>query len=116
MKRLTIGMLLLSTVVAKAEFVGTKDYLETCSARDTEHHIACVGYIAGVTDSYLHAGQFCIPQRTDPKEVSIFVVDFILRNRQIQRETPVGMILLALKARYPCVNSGPNFRFNFQIR
>jgi hypothetical protein len=117
MKKLTIGVLLLSATVAIAEFVQTKEYLDTCAAKDDGHHIACVGYLAGVTDSYLHSGQFCIPPRTDTKEISTFVIDYILRNRQIQNNTPVSMIMLALKARYPCVNFvGPQFNFNFRTR
>jgi hypothetical protein len=114
MKKLAIGVLLLSATVAKGEFVQTKEYLDTCAAKDEGHHIACVGYVAGVVDSYIHSGQFCVDPRTDTKEISTFVIDYILRTKQIQNYPPVGMIILALKARWPCINSGPGFKFNFQ--
>ena len=122
-----LGIILLvvfaSTLAAKADFVQTREFLETCSAQDTERRIACAAYVAGVTDSYLNSGQYCVPPRTDPKEITLFTKDFILKTRAIQNNTPVGMILLALKARYPCtgqrgatlrINPGPgSLQFNF---
>jgi hypothetical protein len=111
--------LLLSIQVSLAGFVSSKDFLDTCSSEDEGHHIACSGYIGGVTDSYQNSGQFCIPPRTDPREITKFTRDYILRTRAIQREQPVSMVLYALKAKWPCITQGPNFQFQvpgFQFR
>jgi hypothetical protein len=106
----------LGAKIALADFVSGNDLLETCASKDEPHQIACTGYIGGVTDAYLHSGQFCLPQRIDPREISSYSKEFILRTKAIHKEGAVQMILLALRARWPCVNSGPGFRFNFQIR
>ena len=113
---LALVFLLVSIKISLADFVTGKDLLGTCAAKDVEHHIACVGYIGGVSDAYLHSGQFCIPVRTDPREISSSTIDFILRTRSIQGESAVQMIILALKARWPCLTRGPGFGFRFEIR
>lgn len=103
----------LLTSPAKSGYLPSQVFLETCNAQDTERKIACAGYIAGVTDSYLNSNQFCIPARIDPKEITLFTKDYVLRTRSIQNTSPVQMILYALKARFPCVAPNVAFQFNF---
>ena len=88
--------------------------MDTCASRDEERRVACSGYIAGVTDSYINSQQFCIPPSTDPREITLFTKEYMFRNRNIQREAPVQIILYALRARWPCINSGPRFQFRFR--
>jgi hypothetical protein len=36
-------------------------FLDTCNDKDPIRHSACVGFIAGVANSYLNSGQTCMP-------------------------------------------------------
>jgi len=110
----SLMLFLISIKIASADFVPSKIFLETCAAQDNERKIACAGYIAGVTDSYLHSNQFCIPPKVDPKEITVFTKDYVLRTKGIQNSSPVQMILYALKARWPCQGQGPGFVFQFR--
>lgn len=112
--RYSLVVILSLTSPVKSGYVPSQVFLETCSAQDQLRQIACNSYIGGVTDSYLHSGQFCIPPRVTSKEIADFTVNYVLRTREIQRESPISMILYALKAKYPCINQGPNFTFQFK--
>lgn len=111
--RYSLVVILSLTSPVKSGYVPSQVFLETCSAQDNERKIACAGYIAGVTDSYLNSNQFCIPPRVDPKDITLFTKDYVLRTRSIQNSSPVQMILYALKAKYPCVAPNVAFQFNF---
>ena len=87
-------------------------FMNTCNDKDPIRHSACVGFIAGVANSYLNSGQTCIPANTDPKEVTDFVRYYMNRNANLVNQPAVNVVLLALKARYPC--TGPAFVFQFR--
>jgi hypothetical protein len=88
-------------------------FLDTCNDKDPIRHSACVGFIAGVANSYLNSGQTCISINTDPKEVTDFVRYYMNRNANLVNQPAVNVVLLALKARYPCTR--PLFQ-PFQFR
>jgi len=87
---------------------------DTCNDKDPIKHSACVGFIAGVANSYLSSGQTCISLSTDPKEVTDFVRYYMNKNVHLVRQPAVNVVVLALKARWPCVaNNRLQFQFNF---
>ena len=87
-------------------------FLDTCNDKDPIRHSACVGFIAGVANSYLNSGQTCISISTDPKEVTDFVRYYMNRNANLVNQPAVNVVLLALKARYPCTRPMfPPFQF-----
>jgi hypothetical protein len=110
MIRAAILAALLAVTPAHATYIHSDEFLANCTAQAPERHIACVAYIAGVTDAYGDAHQFCIPPQVRPEEIAAFVIDYAVRTVSIRFETPANMIVLALKARWPCV-SGGQFRF-----
>jgi hypothetical protein len=77
-------------------------FRDTCNDNDPIRHSACVGFIAGVANSYLNSGQTCISANTDPKEVTDFVRYYMNSNANLVNQPAVSVVLLALKARYPC--------------
>jgi hypothetical protein len=87
---------------------------ETCNDKDPVKHAACMGFTAGVANSYLASGQMCIPPNTDPKEVTDFVRTYMNRNANLLNQSAAGIVLLALKARYPCLSGGPRITFQFR--
>ena len=111
----TIAVLLLATTIAKSEFVRGSVFSESCNNPDPERQAACIGFIAGVTDSYLRSGQFCIPPNVTPKEISDFTKYYINKTVSIQNQSALMMVLYALKAKWPCVGgSRVAFQFNFR--
>lgn len=109
MKSLVIPMILASTLTANAEFIPGNVFVETCKSRAPDKHASCIGFIAGIVDSFLRSGQFCLPPNVDVNEISSFVIDYGIRNISIQRQPARDIVILALKARYPCTNgAGPN--------
>ena len=87
-------------------------FLDTCNDKDPIRHSACVGFIAGVANSYLNSGQTCISANTDPKEVTDFVRYYMNSNANLVNQPAVNVVLLALKARYPCTRPMfPPFQF-----
>ena len=103
------------TSSAKGEFVPGNVFLETCQSPNPERQAACTGFIAGVTDSYLHSHQFCISPNVQAREISDFVKSY-LRTPSIRGQPASGMVLLALKARWPCsgLQQGPAMTFQFR--
>jgi hypothetical protein len=85
-------------------------FLDTCNDKDPIRHSACVGFIAGVANSYLNSGQTCISISTDPKEVTDFVRYYMNKNVNLVNQPAVNVVLLALKARYPCTKPAFQFR------
>jgi hypothetical protein len=82
-------------------YIAGPEFLNNCTAKSRERHIACVAFIAGVVDAYIAAQQFCIPPQVQPPEIADFAIDYALRIAR--NETPVRMIVLALKAKWPCI-------------
>jgi hypothetical protein len=107
---------LMSILSASAEslIVPGKVFAESCQRSEPDRLSACVGFIAGVLNSYLEAGQFCIPPGTDPNKVTDFVRSYVSSNPQLISYPASKLVLLALKARYPCISNGP--RIVFQLR
>jgi hypothetical protein len=103
----TAAFIATSPIEAQAQYTRTHpfvtgpEFLNNCTAKERERHIACVGFIAGVTDAYLNAQQFCVPDNVSPNAIADFVIEYALRIARDQ--SPVGMILLALKAKWPCI-------------
>jgi hypothetical protein len=106
--------LVLSIRLSVAEFVSGDLFVKTCHDPNPERHAACIGFIAGVTDSYLRSGQFCLPPNIQEKEVSQFVVEYSAKTLSIRNQPASGIVLLALKARFPCISSGPRIVFQFR--
>jgi hypothetical protein len=118
-------VVLLSVVfspVAYSEFVPGNVFIESCNNPSPERQAACIGFTAGVTDSYLRSGQFCLPPNVTPKEISDFTKYYINKTVSIRNQSALMMVLYALKSRWPCVNSGPRMvfqlppQFQFQFR
>jgi hypothetical protein len=84
-----------------ALYISGPEFLNNCTAKERERHIACVAFIAGVVEAYIPAQQFCIPHQVQPPEIADFAIDYALR--VARNETPVRMIVLALKAKWPCI-------------
>ena len=108
---------LMSILPASAEgslIVSGKVFAESC--RKDEQVVACVGFIAGVLNSYLEAGQFCIPPGTDPNAVTDFVRSYVKSNPKLTGYPAAKLVLLALKARYPCISSGPKVVLQLHLR
>jgi hypothetical protein len=100
------------TPAAAQPYVSGPEFLNNCTAKDERRHIACVGFIAGVVDAYVPAQQFCIPPQVPPTAIAEFAIEYALR---IARDKPpVSMIVLALKAKWPCIGRAgfpPPFQF-----
>jgi hypothetical protein len=94
----------LATGPVEAEFVPGNTFVETCKSQAADRHAACVGYIAGVVDSNIRTGQFCLPTNINVNEISAFVIDYGVKNVSLQRTPAYNIVMLALKARFPCVN------------
>jgi hypothetical protein len=110
-----VGCVILLSVafspVVQAEFVPGSVFIESCNNPSPERQAACIGFVAGVTDSYLKSGQFCLSSNITPKEISDFTKSYINRTVSIRGQSALMMVLYALKARWPCVNSGPRMVF-----
>jgi Rap1a immunity proteins len=95
-----------SPVQAQGLIVPGPIFAGSCNDKDPVKYSACVGFVAGVVDSYINSHQMCIPPQTSPKEVSDFVTYYINTNRHLVNQPAVNIVVLALKARWPCRGLG----------
>lgn len=111
-----LALVIQSVKLAKAEFVPGNVFIESCNNPAPDRQAACVGYLAGVTDSYLRSGQFCLPPNISPKQISDFTKYYINTTASIRNQSALMMVLYALKARWPCRGVGPNVALQFNFR
>jgi hypothetical protein len=111
-----VVILSLSTVFSSpvsSEFVPGNVFVETCNNPAPDRQAACVAYTAGIVDSFLRSGQFCLPPNISPKEISDFTKSYINRTASIRGQSALMMVLYALKAKWPCTGGGPRMVFQF---
>jgi hypothetical protein len=114
-KSLTGVLFLILSSPVQAEFVPGDIFVESCKNPSPDRQAACIGYIAGVVDSNMRSGQFCLPTNVDVKDISNFVKQYGARS--VSRNQPaLNIVMLALKARWPCTGPKMVFQFNFGNR
>ena len=102
----------LSISPVHSEFVGGEIFVKSCNDPLPDRQAACVGFIAGIVDSKLRDGQFCLPPNVTPNEMAAFIKDYSKRSVS-QHQPAVNIVMLALKAKWPCVGPRVTFQFNF---
>ena len=113
LKTLAAAAVLASTAQITAEarpFTTSKDFLEFCAIEETYNQATCSAYVWGLAEGLRAMAMeykpdfWCMPPRTNMKELYDAGRDFMLANPDMTHFKPSDLLIQAWRRAYACPN------------